>query len=169
MKIQSIQDEHLEQIEQLYNKVWHNSLLERLQRHRTYEGFKGVAILNKTNQLIGFAYGYRSLPGQYYHGLLTKALNPQEYDQWLSGCFEVVELAVDPDLRRQGHAKTLMKELLKGVDRKTAILTTQTDNGSARSLYESMGWVIVKEPFYPGVPEQPFVILGFDLRNAENL
>jgi len=161
MKIQSIQDEHLEQIEQLYNKVWHNPILERLQKHRTYEGFKGVVLLNKT-ELVGFAYGYHSLPGQYYHGLLSKALNPQEYDQWLTDCFEVVELAVDPDFRRQGHAKTLMMELLKDVKRKTAILTTQTDNVSARSLYESMGWVVVKEPFYPGVPEQPFVILGLD-------
>lgn len=160
MKIIKMDDTIIGQIESLYSKVWNQSIVERLKKHYTYEGFKGIALLNEEEQLIGFAYGYTSLPGQYYHGLLSNALNPSEYEQWLSDCFEVVELAVDPDFRRQGHAKTLMTELLKEVKQKTAILTTQTDNPSARSLYDSMGWVIVKEPFYPGVPENPFVIMG---------
>ena len=160
MKLIEINEALLGQIEQLYNKVWNQSIVERLKKHDTYEGFKGLALLNETDQLVGFAYGYTSLPGQYYHGLLSKALNSAEYEQWLSHCFEVVELAFDPGFRRQGHAKTLMTELLDGIKRKTVILTTQTDNKSARSLYESMGWVIVKEPFYPGEPEKPYVIMG---------
>jgi len=166
MKLIKINEALLKQIEQLYNNVWNQSIGERLKKHYTYEGYKGVALLNEVDELIGFAYGYTSLPGQYYHGLLSKALDPIEYEKWLSDCFEVVELAIDPTFRRQGHAKTLMTNLLEGTERKTAILTTQTDNLSARSLYESMGWINVKEPFYPGVPEKPFVIMGRQL-NAD--
>ncbi|MFC4408869.1 GNAT family N-acetyltransferase [Chungangia koreensis] len=160
MKLLKINDALFDQIESLYNRVWNQSIDERLRKHYTYDGFRGVALLSKTDRLKGFAYGYTSLPGQYYHGLLAKELAPNEYEHWLTDCFEVVELAVDPDFRRQGHAKTLMTELLDEVERKTAILTTQTDNHSARSLYESMGWVIVKERFYPGVPDKPYVIMG---------
>lgn len=147
----------------IYNLVWNTSIIERLQKHRTYDGFRGVTLFSENDQLVGFAYGYHSLPGQYYHGVLSNALTPDEYQKWLTDCFEVVELAVHPDFRRQGFAKKLMTELLNGVQYKTGILTTQTDNRSARSLYKSMGWVTVKEPFYPGVPEQPYVIMGNEL------
>ena len=61
--------------------------------------------------MIGFAYGYASLPGQYYHELLARAFDREECDKWLRDCFEFVELAVHPSFRKQGLGRMLTLKL----------------------------------------------------------
>jgi ribosomal protein S18 acetylase RimI-like enzyme len=51
-----------------------------------------------------------------------------------------VELAVQPDARRQGIATTLLTALLRRAPSDRALLTTQTDNEGAIALYASLGW-----------------------------
>ncbi|MCG7344851.1 GNAT family N-acetyltransferase [Sporosarcina sp. ACRSL] len=156
-------NEVIQQISELYKEVWNsedNSMKERILKHSTYKGFKGFVIKSNDYKVIGFAYGYTSLPGQFYHKLLAKEFNSEEYHKWLQDCFEFVELAVHPSYRKQGLGKMLITKLLKGVDNKTAILTTQVGNHSARSLYESLQWMVLKEPFYPNNSNLPYVIMG---------
>lgn len=148
------------EIEELYKQVWNKSMIERLIRHTTYEGFKGYIITSAEEELLGFAYGYTSLPGQYYHELLSKEVSQKEYEIWLKDCFEVVELAVDPLHRNKGYGNKLIYELLKEVDNKTAVLTTQVNNAVARHLYNRMGWSVIKETFIPSEHEAPYVIMG---------
>lgn len=57
----------------------------------------------------------------------------------------------------------LITKLLEDVSHKTAILTTQINNYSARSLYKSLGWKVLKEPFYPGNSKQAYVIMGKEI------
>lgn len=90
------------------------------------------------SEVVGFSYGYTSLPGQYYNGLLEKEFSSTEQTKWLTDCFELVKLAVHPSYRKQGLGKMLITELLEGVGNKTALLTIQVNNNSARSLYESL-------------------------------
>ena len=159
-------NEVLHQVSELYKEVWnneHSSINERILRHSSYKGFRGFVILSKEDKLIGFSYGYTSLPGQFYHELLAKEFNSEEYHTWLQDCFEFVELAVHPSYRKQGLGKMLITKLLKDVENKTSILTTQVMNNSARSLYESLHWIVLKEPFYPGNSKQPYVIMGKEL------
>ncbi|GGE55518.1 N-acetyltransferase [Pullulanibacillus camelliae] len=147
----------------LYYKVWQMDLRafkERMMKHATYEGFRGFYVTNSTRHLVGFAYGYTSLSGQYYRKLLESALTEQDIQQWLEDCFEVAELAVHPMYRRKGIGRALLEQLLDGLGHKTAILTTQLNNIPARTLYELNSWVIVKEPFYPIDIKDPFVIMG---------
>ncbi len=159
-------NEVIQQVSELYNEVWNsedNTIKERILKHRSYTGFKGFVILSKEDKVIGFSYGYTSLSGQFYHGLLSKEFNSEEYHNWLQDCFEFVELAVHPSYRKQGLGKMLITKLLDDVDNKTTILTTQIDNYSARSLYESLHWEVLKEPFYPSNSKQPYVIMGKEL------
>ncbi|MEH7383771.1 GNAT family N-acetyltransferase [Bacillus sp. JJ1533] len=158
--------EVLQQVSELYKEVWNsedNTIKERILKHSSYKGFRGFVILSKEDKVIGFSYGYTSLPGQFYHELLAKEFNSEEYHNWLQDCFEFVELAVHPSYRKQGLGKMLITKLLEDVDNKTTILTTQIDNYSARSLYESLHWKVLKEPFYPSNSKQPYVILGKEL------
>lgn len=129
-------------------------------KHSDYEGFKGFFIKNEEENVVGFIYGYTSLPGQYYNTLLKKELTAEEQNVWLSDCFELVELAVHPDYRKQGFGRVLVKQLLECVENRTALLTTQVNNDSARNLYTKLGWRIIKEPFFPSNENTPFVIMG---------
>ncbi|MED4018778.1 GNAT family N-acetyltransferase [Sutcliffiella cohnii] len=162
MKILPIkQDEKLlGKIDSLYMDIWNHSIKERLIKHSSYEGFRGYVIISDDEEVLGFSYGYTSLSGQYYHELLSKELEPKEYEKWLTDCFELVELAVHPARRKQGFGKFLVNELLRGVDNKTSLLTTQVSNHPARKMYENLGWVVVKESFLPNVDSSPYVIMG---------
>lgn len=157
----------IQKVSELYKEVWYSedhSIKERILKHSSYEGFRGFVILTEEDRAIGFSYGYTSLPGQFYHELLAKEFTSEEYQEWLQDCFEFVELAVHPLYRKQGLGKMLITKLVEGVDNSTTILTTQINNNSARSLYESLQWKILKEPFYPGNSKQPYVIMGKKLR-----
>lgn len=157
-------DEHLmDTIDGLYREVWNQSLIERLKKHINYDGFRGYILKSDDGEILGFSYGYTSQAGQYYHNLLANELSPIEYEKWLQDCFEFVELAVHPNHRNQGYGKVLIHQLLKGVSNRTAVLTTQVDNISARNLYQGLGWGVVKEPFIPSKNGIPFVIMGKEL------
>jgi ribosomal protein S18 acetylase RimI-like enzyme len=153
--------EHKEAVVALYHQVWPSrdiAFAERLNRQSLYPGFRGYVLL-EDEQLLGFCYGYHSRPGQYYHGLLEAGLGPVSSMRWLNDCFEVVELAIAPEMRRQGFATLLLESVLYGVPHHTAVLTTQVDNVPARSLYVRLGWRVLLEPFYPNTSE-PYVIMG---------
>ena len=159
-------NEIIQQVSDLYKEVWKsedNSIKERIIKHSSYKGYRGFVILSKEDKVIGFSYGYTSLPGQFYHELLAKEFNSEEYHNWLQDCFEFVELSVHPSYRKQGLGKLLSTKLLENLENKTAILTTQNDNNSARSLYESLHWKVLKEAFYPSNSKQPYVIMGKEL------
>jgi ribosomal protein S18 acetylase RimI-like enzyme len=154
----------LQQASELHKDVWNNEAIkERIIKHSSYKGFTGMAMLSKEEQVIGFSYGYTSLPGQYYHELLAKEFHPEEYHYWFQDCFEVVELAVHASYRKQGVGTTLMTKLLENVDHQTTILNTQSSNNIARALYTSLQWKVLKEPFYPDSLKQPYVIMGKEL------
>ena len=158
-------DKIIDKIASLYNTIWNSedtTIKERIWKHSTYTGYKGIILL-RNEEVVGFAYGYTSLPGQYYHEKLTKEFTSEEYNHWLTNCFEFVELAVHPGYRKQGFGQMLIKKLLQDVDSKTAVLTTQVNNNSARSLYESLNWLTLKEPFFPGEENNPYIILGKEL------
>ena len=164
--IELAENDVIQKVSELYKEIWSSeddSIKERILKHSSYRGYRGFVILSREDRVIGFSYGYTSLPGQFYHELLAKEFTSEEYQKWLQDCFEFVELAVHPSYRKQGLGKMLITKLLEDVDNRTTILTTQIDNKSARSLYESLQWKVLKEPFYPSSLEHPYVIMGKEL------
>jgi ribosomal protein S18 acetylase RimI-like enzyme len=153
----------------LYSSVWNedeNVIITRLEKHSTYNGFKAIVAMNEEEQIIGFAYGYNSLKGQYYRELLENALTSEQVAYWLENCFEFVELAIHPFQRKKGIGRRLVNLLLEDVDNKTSILTTQQDNIPAKSLYRTLNWRVIKEPFLPnGATGKSYVIMGMELDN----
>ncbi|WP_042149525.1 N-acetyltransferase [Paucisalibacillus sp. EB02] len=162
----SLLQSKLSEIVLLYSEVWgeHSvDFAERLKRHANYPGFKTVVALNDDDDdddAIGFAYGYTSKPGQYYHEQLRKALSKSNQDWWLDDCFEFVELVVHPNQRRKYKGQELAANLLEDIQNKTAVLTTQMNNISARNLYKKLNWEILEENFKPGDSKDPYVIMG---------
>lgn len=124
-------EESLNHVADLYQQVWEqedSTIRDRVMRHAGYDGYRGIVAISEQGEVAGYAYGYFSQPGQYYHGLLAKAFNPEEYQNWLGDCFEFVELGVHPAFRNQGLAKQLVTVLVDGAEHQTAVLTTQRNN-----------------------------------------
>jgi len=148
--------------------VWPNASGERLDvivpRHVERDGFRFVAEQDEAGRLAGIAYGYEGAAGQWWHDLVSAAMDDTARTRWLRpGHFEFVELAVRPDLRRRGLGGRLHDALLGGLDAPTAVLSTEVDNEAAIALYSGRGWeVIVPElDFGPDFP--PFLVMGREL------
>ncbi len=148
--------------------VWPNASGERLDvivpRHLERDGFRFVAEHDDGGRLAGIAYGYEGAAGQWWHDLVSAAMDDAARTRWLRpGHFEFVELAVRPDLRRRGLGGRLHDALLDGLDAPTAVLSTEVDNEAAIALYSGRGWeVIVPElDFGPDFP--PFLAMGREL------
>lgn len=159
--------DHFDAVVKLYCSTFtadnSDDIRARFQKHAGYAGFRGYVAVSEINKnVIGFAYGYTSLPGQYYNTKLKEALTSKQSDEWLDDCFEFVELAVDREYRRHGVATHLHQHLLSSLPHRTSVLTTRTDNTGAQTLYDRLGWQVIQDPFYPN--EESFVMMGKRLK-----
>jgi ribosomal protein S18 acetylase RimI-like enzyme len=112
-------------------------------QHLERDGFRFVAEEDDQGRLSGIAYGYQGSPGQWWHDRVATAMTAPQRGTWLRrGHFELVELAVRHDLRRQGIGGRLHDAVLEG-ERGPALLSTQVDNEPALALYRSRGWETV--------------------------
>jgi ribosomal protein S18 acetylase RimI-like enzyme len=131
--------------------------------HAQRPGFRGVATVGETGELLGFGYGYTSAPGQWWHDQVRAALPRDDRRTWLTDCFELVELHVRPadQGRRIGHRQ--LRALLSEAPQRTALLSTpEADESRSRAwrLYRRFGFIDVLRDFYFPGDDRPFAILG---------
>ena len=144
---------------------------ETLPSHAKRKGFRCVvARETTTGQIIGFAYGYACQPGQWWHDTVANAMGKERAAEWLSDCFEFVELAVMPIMQGYGIGGRLHDALMAGVLYRTAMLSTYQGDTSAMQLYRKRGWTPLIEDFvYPSddpTGDKPFVIMGLKLHSS---
>jgi GNAT superfamily N-acetyltransferase len=136
---------------------------ERLLVHAAAEGLRAVAAF-AGDDVVGFAYGVASRPGQWWHDVVRRALEPNLAHQWLGDAFEMVELALCSRFRGKGIGGALHDALIVKLPQRTAIASTFLDDGLAMGLYRRRGWAVLLE----GVEFQgvglPYAIMGLDLR-----
>ncbi|RLL48283.1 N-acetyltransferase [Oceanobacillus piezotolerans] len=146
-------DPDLEEIGELYCIAFLNknfSLEDKekaiinINKHADYEGFKGLKAINTLGNIVGFSYGYTSIPKQFYREKIANQLSEIEIHTWLNNSFEFVELAVSPSYKRLGIASRLHDTLLEMIDHRTAVLTTNVNNLPAINLYRKKGWELIK-------------------------
>lgn len=117
--------------------------------------------------VLGFAYGYTSRPGQWWYDAVTRRLDPAVNATWMDDPFEMVELAVRPAHQGQGIGGRLHDALLEGLPHRTAVLSTAAAETAATHLYSSRGWVILNDAFtFPG-SSVPYVIMGLRLTETK--
>lgn len=137
-------------------------------RHIRRQGFRMVTAWEE-GRLIGFSYGYTSAAGQWWHDLVEEALSPEQANTWLTDCFELVELALDPAYQGRKIGSALHDGLLEGRPHSTAVLSTLQAETTALNLYRKRGWVdLLQNYLFPNVPE-PFRIMGLDLKEKNKL
>jgi len=136
---------------------------ETLGQQRERPGFRLRAAVDG-GRIVGLAYGYSSVPGQWWHDLVAGGLGHEETRRWLSDCFELVELAVLPSFQGRRLGSRLHDSLLAGVSHRTAALSTRQEETRARRLYRRRGWVDLLRDFNFQAQSPPYVIMGLDLK-----
>ncbi|WP_157967351.1 MULTISPECIES: GNAT family N-acetyltransferase [Paraliobacillus] len=119
--------------------------IKNIKKHTSYEGFKGFKAVDDKGNIVGFTYGYTSLPEQFYRQKIAEQLSKKEINIWLNYCFEFVEIAVSPSYKRSGIGSKLHDAILERNKHKTSVLTTGIDNSPAINLYGRKGWKLIKK------------------------
>jgi ribosomal protein S18 acetylase RimI-like enzyme len=134
--------------------------------HTRRPDFQAVATLDDDDKLLGFGYGYRGGPGQWWHDQVRAALRRDARRAWLANCFELVELHVRPDAQGQKIGGRQLYALLTNIAHDTVLLSTpEADEATSRAwrLYRRFGFVDVLRHFsFPG-DDRPFAVLGRQL------
>jgi ribosomal protein S18 acetylase RimI-like enzyme len=135
--------ERIDELGALWPDIQGTPLHEIIPMHVDRQGFRFVAAEDAEGRLAGIAYGYHGEPGQWWHDLVGENMTAEQRDRWLRpGHFELVELAVRPDLRGQGLGRRLHDAVLDH-EPGPAVLSTQVNNEAALGLYRSRGWETV--------------------------
>lgn len=102
-----------------------SAFAERALLHAQRPAFRCVTAYHTDGgDLVGFAYGYTSASGQWWHDTITAVLSAEEVEQWFSNAFELVELAVLPTAQGQGIGGQLHDRIFAGIPHRTAVRNT---------------------------------------------
>jgi ribosomal protein S18 acetylase RimI-like enzyme len=135
-----------------------------MRRHTAQAGFKLCAARDEKGVIVGFAYGYTSLPGQWWYDLVSSSIPERDRKRWLGDCFELAELALLPAYQGQGIGGRLHDLLFEGLPHRTAALSTAQEETAGQRLYRNRGWQILVDGFRFPYRPHPYRILGLDLQ-----
>ena len=141
--------------------------------HAGYPGFRALTVAEddesgENRAPVGFGYGFRGTPGQWWHDTVARALaatrGAQAASAWLDNTFEVAELHVAPGYQGSGIGSGLLLRLTSGRPERTAVLSTRDAETRARRLYRGVGFtdLLTGFSFYPGA-EPPYAVMGAEL------
>jgi ribosomal protein S18 acetylase RimI-like enzyme len=129
-------------------------------KHVTHHGFACRAALLDDGTLVGFGYGYTTMPGQWWHDLVRNALRPEAAQEWLYDAFELSELHVLPEYHGIGIGRRLLTSLAAGIPHSVMLLSTPDQDTRAFRLYRDTGFVdLARNYLFPG-DARPFAVLG---------
>jgi ribosomal protein S18 acetylase RimI-like enzyme len=112
-------------------------------RHAARDGFR-LLLAESGSALVGFAWGYRGEPGQFWSDWVIREL-PAVGRDWIGGHDELVSVGVLPDYRGRGIAGQLVDAFLADSGPR-ALLSTELDPASsAVRLYRSRGFAPLGE------------------------
>ncbi|HEY5574613.1 MAG TPA: GNAT family N-acetyltransferase [Anaerolineales bacterium] len=136
-----------------------------LPEHTRRQDFRFLAVFeDNSRQLLGFSYGYKVQPGQWWHDQVKNALDPLVAEEWLADSFQLVELAVDPTAQGSGYGSLLHDRLMDDLPYQKAVLSTIARDTVAYRLYRKRGWVELLDNFNFASVVKPYRIMGLDLR-----
>ncbi|HEV2087326.1 MAG TPA: GNAT family N-acetyltransferase [Cryptosporangiaceae bacterium] len=134
-----------------------------LAAHTGHDAFRAVATVDPEGRVVGFGYGYRSAPGQWWHDQVRAGLDPAAYATWMTDCFELVELHVLPHAQGRGLGHRQLALLLDGLPLRQVLLSTPEGESRAWRLYRRTGFVDVLRDYTFAGDTRAFAVLGRSL------
>ena len=137
--------------------------------HAANPGFRAIAVIDDgSGEPVGFGYGFRGAPGQWWHNTVRNALTASRgaavASGWMDDSFEVAELHVAPAYQGHGTGADVLGRLASGRPERTALLSTRDADSPARRLYRGTGFVdlLTEFQFFPS-GEPPYAVMGAEL------
>lgn len=160
----------------IYMEAMEYSPAIRQQRIRVWRGevawpgFTAVAAVYD-GAVVGVAYGFLGARERWWDRQLVKALRQNgglttQHTTMLADYFEVAEVHVSPAYQGKGIGTHLLRELLRGVPARWALLSTPEVDGEANnafSLYRKFGFEDLVRHFHYDGDARPFAILALDV------
>jgi ribosomal protein S18 acetylase RimI-like enzyme len=113
--------------------------------------------------LVGFGYGYRGAPTQWWHDIVARALGREGARRWLVDGFELAELHVLPAYQAQGVGRQLLRDVMSRAEAAHITLSTPDLETPARKLYRAEGFTdLLRDFYFPGSTEA-YAVMGVDL------
>ena len=107
-------------------------------KHVGWPGFRLHIAAIDANPL-GFIYGYRSLPGQWWHDEVRDALINAGHEAWVQNALELAEVAVLPQFQGRGIGTRLIDSFLKDVAQ-PVLLALEAEDHRTHTLYAAHGF-----------------------------
>src|SRR5690554_1110822 len=108
---------------------------------------------------VGFIYGYRTLPGQWWHDEVRDALVDAGHEQWLANAIELAEIAVLPPFQGRGIGTRLIDAFLNDVAQPVLLALEAADNRT-HTLYAAHGFQdLLLEFRYSGFDDR-IIVMG---------
>ncbi len=128
-------------------------------RHANFDSFRCRVALDVNGNTLAFGYGYTSLPGQWWHDLVLRAI-AGDPEHWLASAFELSELHVAPAAQGGGLGERVLRSLADDLPHRTMVLSTPEGENRAWRLYRRMGFRdLARNHLFPG-DHRPFGVLG---------
>jgi ribosomal protein S18 acetylase RimI-like enzyme len=113
--------------------------------------------------VVGFGYGYRGAPGQWWYDVVARGLGRDATRRWLHQGFELAELHVLPEHQGRGIGRRLLDDVMARTDAGQVLLSTPDIESPARLLYRSRGFLDLLRDFsFPGSSEA-YAVMGCDI------
>lgn len=127
-------------------------------KHVSWPGFR-MFVAAIDDNAVGFIYGYRSLPGQWWHDQVRESLASAGHADWLENALELAEVAVLPAFQGQGIGTRLIDAFLAGVAQ-PVLLAVEAVEEKAHILYAAHGFRDLLTEFrYQGFDDR-IVVMG---------
>jgi GNAT superfamily N-acetyltransferase len=144
-----------------------------MERHSSGPGFGALAVsAEPAGPVIAFAYCFRGEAGQWWHDVvmsgITAAAGYPCAAGWLADAMEIAEVHVHPGYQHRGIGRGMLLALTAGRAERTAVLSTQDADSTARRLYRGLGFRDLLTGFsFPG-GGPPYAVMGavLPLRDA---
>jgi ribosomal protein S18 acetylase RimI-like enzyme len=139
-----------------------------MERHAGHPALRSLAAVEgESGRLVGFAYGFRGSPGQWWHDVVMSGISAasgrKTAQAWLADALEIAEVHVLPEFQARGIGRRMMLLLTAGREERTALLSTRDAATPARRLYRSLGFADLLTSFqFPG-GGPPYAVMGAPL------
>jgi GNAT superfamily N-acetyltransferase len=133
-----------------------------LPEHAARSGFRmRLAVDKRTDQPVGFAYGFDHADDIYFLDAVSDRLVIGEPEGWLDDYFRLVEFAVLPEWQGKGIGQRLHDALMSGLPHPTALLATLAQDTPAYRLYLNRGWQVVQPQISFPPAARPYRIMRY--------
>lgn len=127
-------------------------------KHVSWPGFR-MFVAAVDGNAVGFIYGHRSLPGQWWNDQVRETLIAAGHADWLVNPLELAEVAVLPPFQGQGIGTRLIDAFLEGVAQ-PVLLAVEAVEEKAHVLYAAHGFRDLLTDFrYPGFDDR-IIVMG---------